>query len=79
MSDGRPVRRFNILFMCALIIGYDDEQFPADAVCSDCGKEMPLGQSTEQNAERALEWFKAMYLLHLREEHGTGIKQYPVA
>ena len=67
----RPGKTGGMTSMPDLIIGYDEHYFPAAAACAACGEEMPLGDTGPTSAEASLQWFKALFLEHVRQQHSS--------
>lgn len=52
-----------------LIIGYAEDSFPSTAVCSGCGKHMPLPESPLATSTDYIHWFASQFSAHMQERH----------
>jgi len=55
--------------MPELVIGYDENSRPVEAVCSACGEEMPAGEQGTKTTLETIRWFSAQFRLHVDREH----------
>lgn len=55
--------------------------YPANARCSACGKEMPLRQAWFTSSTENLVWFAEQFRLHIEKEHPawSGTRKNPEA
>jgi len=52
-----------------LVIGYDEECRPVQAVCSACGEEMPKGEPRVTTTKEMITWFSSQFYFHVRRKH----------